>query len=84
LILDDFEWNLEPRDGQYILKAEVAQILEALVQTIQETGTNNKIIITCRYDFNTDLLGVFYKQGLEPLKDAELTKKLNRLKHYEN
>ncbi|MFN5514269.1 MAG: CHAT domain-containing protein, partial [Cyanobacteriota bacterium] len=51
LILDDFEWNLEPRDGRYILKAQVAPILEALVTAIQETGTNHKILITCRYEF---------------------------------
>ncbi|BAY73289.1 GUN4 domain-containing protein (plasmid) [Trichormus variabilis NIES-23] len=82
LILDDFEWNLEPREGQYILKAEVAPVLEALVQAIQETGTNNRIIITCRYDFDSDLLEFFYKQGLEPLKDAELTKKLSRLQNF--
>ncbi|MEA5628207.1 CHAT domain-containing protein [Nostoc sp. UHCC 0251] len=82
LILDDFEWNLEPRDGQYILKAEVAQILEALVQAIQSTGTKNRIIITCRYDFNSDLLEFFYKQGLEPFKKAELAKKLSRLENF--
>ncbi|MEH1779736.1 MAG: GUN4 domain-containing protein [Nostoc sp.] len=82
LILDDFEWNLEPREGQYILKAEVAPILSALVQAIQETGTNNRIIITCRYEFNSDLLEFFYKQGLEPLKEAELTKKLSRLSNF--
>lgn len=82
LILDDFEWNLEPRQGQYILKSEVASILEALIQAIEETGTNNRIVITCRYDFDYDLLEFFYKQGLEPLKDAELIKKLSRLKHF--
>jgi hypothetical protein len=82
LILDDFEWNLEPRDGQYILRSEVAPILEALVQAIQSTGTDNRIIITCRYDFDSDLLEFFYKQGLEPLKNAELTKKLSRLENF--
>jgi hypothetical protein len=82
LIFDDFEWNLEPRDGGYILKPEVAPILEALVRSIQETGTNHQIIITCRYDFDSDLLEYFYKQGLEPFKKAELTKKLNRLKNF--
>ncbi|MBE5229016.1 MAG: GUN4 domain-containing protein [Microcystis aeruginosa PMC 728.11] len=82
LILDDFEWNLEPREGGYILKPEVAPILEALVRSIQETGTENRIIITCRYDFDSDLLDYFYKQGLEPFRKAELTKKLNRLKNF--
>ena len=82
LILDDFEWNLEPQEGRYILKPEVAPILEVLVEAIQETGTEHRIIITCRYDFDLELLELFYKQGLEPLRKAELTKKLNRLEHF--
>ncbi len=82
LILDDFEWNLEPREGRYILKPEVAPILTALVEAIQDTGTENKIIITCRYEFDYDLLEFFFSQGLEPLRKAELTKKLNRLEHF--
>ena len=82
LILDDFEWNLEPREGRYILKPDIAPILEALVEAIQETGTENKIIITCRYEFDSDLLEFFFSQGLEPLRKAELTKKLNRLEYF--
>jgi len=78
LIFDDFEWNLEPRDGAYILKSEVAQILTALVKAIQQT--ENRIIISCRYNF--DLLESFYEQGLESFKDADLTKKLSRLEHF--
>ena len=84
LILDDFEWNLEPRAGGYILKDTAAPILAALVEAIQETGTDNRIIITCRYDFDCDLLEYFYKQGLQPLKGAELTKKLNRLQNFQS
>ncbi len=84
LILDDFEWNLEPHQnrGRYILKPEVPQILEALVEAIQDTGFGHRIVITCRYDFDYSLLCFFYKQGLEPLRKAELTKKLNRLEHF--
>ena len=81
-ILDDFEWNLEPREGRYILKPGVAPILKALVEAIQETGTKHRIIITCRYEFDSELLGFFFSQGLEPLRKAELTKKLNRLKYF--
>ncbi|MGK7950778.1 MAG: GUN4 domain-containing protein [Xenococcaceae cyanobacterium] len=81
-ILDDFEWNLEPREGRYILKPKVATILAALVKAILETGTENKIIITCRYEFDSDLLEFFLPQGLESFKKAELTKKLNRLEHF--
>ena len=82
LILDDFEWNLEPREGRYILKPEVAPFLAALVEAIQETGTANRIIITCRYEFDSELLEFFFSQGLEPLRKAELKKKLNRLEHF--
>ncbi|MBE5230301.1 MAG: GUN4 domain-containing protein [Microcystis aeruginosa PMC 728.11] len=82
LILDDFEWNLEPREGRYILKAQVAPILAALVGSLRETGTHHRILITCRYEFDSDLLYYFYKQGLEPFRKAELTKKLNRLENF--
>ncbi|MEA5606016.1 CHAT domain-containing protein [Nostoc sp. UHCC 0252] len=84
LIVDDFEWNLEPRAGGYILKDTAAPILKALVEAIQETGSNNRIIITCRYEFDSDLLEYFYKQGLQPLKGSELTKKLNRLDNFQS
>ncbi|MDB9514603.1 GUN4 domain-containing protein [Kamptonema animale CS-326] len=88
LILDDFEWNLERREDRYILKPdyilkpEVATILAALVWAIQETGTGHRILITCRYKFDSNLLNYFFLQGLEPFKKAELTKKLKRLEHF--
>ncbi len=82
LILDEFELNLEPRQDRYILKPEVATVLEALVRAIQDTGTQNRIIITCRYKFDFNLLNSFFSQGLEAFQKAELTKKLNRLEHF--
>ncbi|MGQ4648665.1 CHAT domain-containing protein [Lyngbya aestuarii] len=81
-VLDDFEWNLEPRQGRYILKTEVAEILEALVWAVQEANSRNRIIITCRYDFDSDLLGLFYKQPLEAFRKSDLQKKLNRLEAF--
>ena len=81
-IFDDFEWNLEPREGRYILKPEVFPILAALISALRETGTEYRVIITCRYRFDSELLYFFYEQGLEPLRKAELTKKLNRLKNF--
>jgi|GEM_PF-653611 len=84
LILDDFEWNLETRAGEYILKPEVTRILEALILAVQETGTSNRILITCRYDFHSDLLSFFYKQGLDRFSQTVLTKKLNRLKNFDS
>jgi CHAT domain-containing protein len=81
-IFDDFEWNLEPREGHYILKSEVFPILAALISAIREMGTEHRIIITCRYRFDSELLDYFYEQGLESLKKAELAKKLSRLEHF--
>jgi hypothetical protein len=81
-IFDDFEWNLEPREGRYILKPEVALILKALIWAILVTGTEHRVLITSRYSFDSELLYFFYEQGLEPLRKAELTKKLSRLEHF--
>ncbi|MDB9348754.1 CHAT domain-containing protein [Nodularia spumigena] len=82
LIFDDFEWNLEHRQGRYILKTQVAEILKALVWAIQETYTKDRIIITCRYNFESDLNEFFYKQPLESFRKSDLQKKLSRLKAF--
>lgn len=79
LVFDDFEWNLEHRQGRYILKTQVAEILKALVWAIQEINAYHRIIITCRYDFESDLLQSFYKQPLESLRKSDLQKKLRHL-----
>jgi len=81
-VLDDFEWNLEPRQGRYVPKTEVADILEALVWAVQEVNSRHRIIITCRYDFESDLLRFFYKQPLKTFRKSDLQKKLNRLKAF--
>jgi CHAT domain-containing protein len=83
-VFDDFEWNLEPRDGGYILKPEVSKVLNALVWAIknQKNISDHRIIITCRYDFESDLLHDFYKQPLEGLRKADLQKKLKQLDNF--
>ena len=82
LVFDDFEWNLEHRQGRYILKAQVAEILKALVWAIKENNAHHRIIITCRYDFESELLQSFYKQPLESFRKSDLQKKLSRLKAF--
>ena len=82
LVFDDFEWNLEHRQVRYILNTQVAEIFQALVWAIQETYTDYRIIITCRYDFESDLLQSFYKQPLESFRKSDLRKKLSRLKAF--
>ncbi|MHC0068759.1 GUN4 domain-containing protein, partial [Nostoc sp. UIC 10890] len=85
LVFDDFEWNLEPRDGRYLLKPSVASVLNALVWAIKDQNNisyHRIIIITCRYDFESDLLRHFYKQALEGLRKADLQKKLKQLNNF--
>jgi hypothetical protein len=60
LILDDFEWNLEPRTGRYSLKPEVTPLLAALVEAIQTSGTDTRLLITCRYEFDSNSLQHFF------------------------
>ncbi len=83
LVFDDFEWNLEPRQGRYVLKPEVAEVLSSLVWAIQETYTNHRIIITSRYNFESDILQSFYKQPLEAFQDSQLQKYLSRLENFD-
>ena len=84
LILDDFEWNLEPEGRKYRILAEPANVLKSLVNAILRSRTKHKIIITCRYDqFDTEgTLDLFYSQGLDQLSGADLEKKLRKLKNF--
>jgi len=87
LILDDFEWNLEcpSASDDYILKAGVAPLLQALVWAIQETNYYHRLIITSRYTFKSPLLEEFYHLESLPsfkYKESDLEKKLRRLEHF--
>jgi CHAT domain-containing protein len=83
LLFDDFEWNLEHCQGKYVLKPEVAEFFSALVWAIQETSTIHRIIITCRYEFESDLLNSFHKEPpLDSFRKSDLQKKLNRLQAF--
>lgn len=87
LILDDFEFNLEcpSASDDYILKAGVAPLLQALVWAIQETNYYHRLIITSRYTFKSPLLEEFYHLESLPsfkYKESDLEKKLRRLEHF--
>ena len=83
LVFDDFEWNLEPRDGGHILQTKVAEILESLIWAIQETDAPDRLIITCRYQFQSELLDKFFMQRLDGFHRADLQKKLSRLVNFD-
>ena len=83
LVLDDFEANLEPRNDGYVLQPEAARVLEALVWAIEDTYAPHRLILTCRYDFESTLLQEFYKQPLDGLRGADLQKKCSRLSAFD-
>jgi tetratricopeptide (TPR) repeat protein len=82
LVLDDFEANLEPRGDTFVLNPEAASVLSALVIAIQESNTQHRLILTCRYDFDFTLLQHFYKQSLDALQGADLEKKCSSLNSF--
>ncbi len=82
LIFDDFEWNLEPEENKYKIMSEPARVLQAVVKAIENSKTPHKIIITCRYKFDADILSSFYSQGLEAFSDSDLQKKLRKLEKF--
>lgn len=82
LVLDDFENNLESRQDSFILKTAAAEVLTALVLAIRETSTNHRLILTCRYDFEFSQWRYFYKQPLEGMRGADLSKKCSRLEAF--
>jgi len=61
------------------LQPIAAEVLTALVWAIRETYTNHRLILTCRYDFEFSQLRYFYKQPLEGMRGADLSKKCSRL-----
>ncbi|NES23244.1 MAG: tetratricopeptide repeat protein, partial [Symploca sp. SIO3E6] len=79
LVLDDFEVNLEARDGEYLLQPEAAKVLEALVWAIKDTYAPHRLILTCRYQFASPQLQHFYQQPLDSMRGADLRKKCSRL-----
>jgi hypothetical protein len=79
LVLDDSEVNLEPRNDGYVLQPEAATVLQALVWAIRDISAPDRLILTCRYDFESTPLQYFYKQPLEALRGADLRKKCDSL-----
>ncbi|MEH2071374.1 MAG: tetratricopeptide repeat protein [Nostoc sp.] len=79
-VLDDFEANLELRNGVYVLQPQVVDVLLALLKAMQNSQLPHKVIITCRYDFTlSELNHRLYREPLGALGGADLIKKYNRL-----
>ncbi|MEH1829126.1 MAG: tetratricopeptide repeat protein [Nostoc sp.] len=79
-VLDDFEANLDLRNGVYVLQAQVVDVLLALLKAMQNSQLPHKVIITCRYNFTlSELNHRLYREPLGALGGADLIKKYNRL-----
>ncbi|MEO0841209.1 MAG: CHAT domain-containing protein [Cyanobacteria bacterium J06643_5] len=82
-VLDDFEANLELRNGNYVLKSEVVSVLTDLLKAIQKSRLPHRVIITSRYDFKLPQLDRnIYREPLAALRNADLIKKYNRLESF--
>ncbi|MEJ6488041.1 tetratricopeptide repeat protein [Nostoc punctiforme UO1] len=79
-VLDDFEANLDLRNGVYVLQPQVVDVLLALLKAMQNSQLPHKVIITCRYNFTlSELNHRLYREPLGALAGADLIKKYNRL-----
>ncbi|MET8041779.1 CHAT domain-containing protein [Micromonospora sp. NPDC005215] len=79
-VFDDFEdGNLDERDGAYVLSAEMADILPALLRAIRETGSPSRVVITSRYRFPVPVGTTVVVESLETLTATEQSKKLANL-----
>ncbi|NDJ20862.1 tetratricopeptide repeat protein [Nostoc sp. B(2019)] len=82
-VLDDFEENLELRNGVYVLQPQVVDVLLALLKAMQNSQLPHKVIITCRYNFTlSELNHRLYREPLGALGGADLIKKYNRLNSF--
>ncbi|MEH1897428.1 MAG: tetratricopeptide repeat protein, partial [Nostoc sp.] len=79
-VLDDFEANLDLRNGVYVLQPQVVDVLLALLKAMQNSQLPHKVIITCRYNFTlSELNHRLFREPLGALGGADLIKKYNRL-----
>jgi tetratricopeptide (TPR) repeat protein len=62
-------------DGTMILKPEAREAVDALIRAIRETGSDSRVVITCRYGVDLDLKPL----NLDSFQGADLRKKTDAL-----
>ena len=84
-VLDDFEANLDSRsDGQQVLKAEVVEVINVLLQALSRSRTPHRLLITSRYDVQFPQLNQrLTRLPLPSLRGADLQKKCDRLTSFQ-
>lgn len=83
-VLDDFEANLELRGGQQVLKTEMVEVLNALLQALSRSKSPHRLLITSRYDIQFPQLNErLTRVSLAALRGADLQKKCDRLTSFQ-
>ncbi|BDM83559.1 tetratricopeptide repeat protein [Acaryochloris marina] len=84
-VLDDFEANLDSRsDGQQVLKTEVVEVFNGLLQALSRSKNPHRLLITSRYDVQFPQLNQRLSRiPLPSLRGADLQKKCDRLSSFQ-
>ncbi len=92
-VFDDFEHNavtIDPgkpggrpvprtrENGELVLKNEARAVLGTLIEAISESGTESRVMVTCRYGAGLPLV----EFDLDSLKGADLEKKIDALEAF--
>lgn len=82
-VFDDFEnGNLEPDGrGGHVLTPDALNAVCGLAEAIRRSNNPSRIVITSRHGFPLPQDCRLAQVGINPLADADLTKKLNRTRH---
>ncbi len=83
-VLDDFEANLEERDGEWVMKPEVVPVVRGLLEGIELSGLPHRVILTSRYDFGlpAKVNRKVHREPIAGLQGGELRKKCDRLEAF--
>jgi len=79
LILDDFEANLEMRNGLPVPSVEAKAVIEALSFAILKSEAAHRLIITSRYQFDIRESAYLLHEQLTALDKSDVSKKVSRL-----
>ncbi len=84
LVLDDFEANLEMRNREHVPSVEAKTVLQALCFAIRKSESAHRLILTCRYQFDTQESPYFHMEQVTALDRADVRKKVDRLEKTKN
>lgn len=88
-VFDDFEQNVEKEadgtpktdaDGRAVLRPEPLDVLRAVMEAIRDSGTDSRVLLTCRYDLvPASRTARWETLALQHMSGADLVKKRRQL-----